>query len=160
MTRDTEPTKRRAALWPPDLVAHLHRLWVREHCTAALAAAELTRLSGRVVTRNAVIGKVRRLGLVGEGCPSRSLARRLGPTSAIPAPIHALGLWPISALRDGQCRYACTPDDASSHRFCGAATQVGPGNLHGSWCETHRAVVFGPGTISERNALRFDRRAA
>lgn len=58
-----------------------------------------------------------------------------------PAP----GLWPILALRSGQCRFACTPFDAArdDHRFCGEPTT----GVNSSYCETHRAIVYRTGAV-------------
>ncbi|MSW51386.1 MAG: hypothetical protein F2817_10935 [Actinobacteria bacterium] len=84
-----------------------------------------------------------------------------GPTLIFAATIvrpeintHPDGAWPISDLRTRQCRFACTDDraPADQHRFCGRRTHVGPGNLHGSWCDEHLPHVWGQGTVSERNA--------
>lgn len=66
------------------------------------------------------------------------------PPPADPAPAPpppAPGTYRIDQLRLGQCRFACTPHGARSHRFCGAATEIGPGNIHGSWCPEHLPVV-------------------
>ena len=68
------------------------------------------------------------------------------------------GTFRIEDLGPSQCRYACNEAPHDGHRFCGAATEIGPGNIHGSWCAEHRAVVFGPGTASERAADEIDRR--
>ncbi|UYW33643.1 hypothetical protein [Methylorubrum extorquens] len=67
---------------------------------------------------------------------------------------HPDGAWPLADLRTRQCRFACTADDAprDQHRFCGRRTHVGPGNLHGSWCDEHLPRVWGQGSVSERNA--------
>lgn len=67
---------------------------------------------------------------------------------------HADGAWPLTDLRARQCRFACTADNVprDQHRFCGRRTRVGPGNLHGSWCDEHLPRVWGTGTVSERNA--------
>ena len=77
-----------------------------------------------------------------------------------PAPRPAQGAYRIHELGFEQCRFACTSDDEARdvHRFCGAPAPIGPGNLHGSWCEAHRALVFGRGTESERRASEIDRR--
>lgn len=64
---------------------------------------------------------------------------------AAPPPLPAAGTYRIDQLRLGQCRFACTPFEARSHRFCGARTEIGPGNLHGSWCAEHLPVVLSSG---------------
>lgn len=67
---------------------------------------------------------------------------------------HPDGTWPLADLRSGQCRFACTADDAprDQHRFCGRPTRISRSNLHGSWCDEHLPRVWGQGSVSERNA--------
>lgn len=60
-------------------------------------------------------------------------------------PVREPGTYPIAELRMGQCRFACTPHGDREHRFCGAATEIGPGNLHGSWCAAHLPHVLSSG---------------
>lgn len=61
------------------------------------------------------------------------------PASA-PPPL-APGTYRIDQLHLGQCRFACTPHGAASHRFCGARTEIGPANRWGSWCAEHLPLV-------------------
>lgn len=63
------------------------------------------------------------------------------PAPAEPQP--APGAYRIEQLRLGQCRFACTADDAprDAHRFCGARTEIGRANPFGSWCPEHLAIV-------------------
>lgn len=82
--------------------------------------------------------------------PAAREGRRPALPPAAPAPIvpppptPEPGTWRIAELREGQCRFACTPHDArpAAHRFCGQTTQAGPGNLHGSWCPDHLPMVW------------------
>ncbi len=83
------------------------------------------------------------------------------PTLIFPATIvgpkiieHPDGTWPLTDLRFGQCRFACTADDAprDQHRFCGRPTRISRSNLHGSWCDQHLPRVWGQGSVSERFA--------
>lgn len=57
---------RKWKLWAPYDVRMLEDLW-RAKNSASVIAEELTRLTGRYFTRNAVIGKINRLGLQGQG---------------------------------------------------------------------------------------------
>lgn len=59
--------------------------------------------------------------------------------------LRAPGAYEIHELGPGRCRFATTPHDARSHRFCGAATEIGPGNIHGSWCPEHLPHVLSSG---------------
>lgn len=57
------------------------------------------------------------------------------------------GQWPLLALRRCQCRYSTGRDAKRSALFCGEPSPISPGKSHGSWCETHRSVVFQGGRI-------------
>src|ERR1700748_3650211 len=65
------PQRRRAMGWTDERVEQLKSLW-----TEGLSASQIARALGGV-TRNAVIGKVHRLGLAGRASPSRSERPRL-----------------------------------------------------------------------------------
>lgn len=52
--------------WTSEMVEHLTTRW-REQTSATELAHELSGMAGRAVTRNAVLGKVHRLGLTGAG---------------------------------------------------------------------------------------------
>src|SRR3954464_10966357 len=53
-------------MWTDERVDHLKSLW-----TEGLSASQIARALGEGITRNAVIGKVHRLGLAGRAAPSR-----------------------------------------------------------------------------------------
>lgn len=61
------------------------------------------------------------------------------PAPAPPPP--APGTYRTDQLGLCRCRFATTPHGAASHRFCGARTEIGPGNIHGSWCAEHLPLV-------------------
>ena len=65
------------ANWSDDRVEQLKTLW-----TEGLSASQIARALGGV-TRNAVIGKVHRLGLAGRASPSRSERPRLPMTPKV-----------------------------------------------------------------------------
>src|SRR3569833_4678234 len=65
--------------WSDDRVEQLKTLW-----TAGLSASQIARALGGV-TRNAVIGKVHRLGLAGRASPSRSERPRLPMAPKVPS---------------------------------------------------------------------------
>jgi GcrA cell cycle regulator len=66
--------------WTDDRVTLLKKLW-----TDGLSASQIAKQLGGV-TRNAVIGKVHRLGLAGRAAPSRPIKRIAGPV-ARPRPV-------------------------------------------------------------------------
>jgi len=70
------------------------------------------------------------------------------------------GTWPIADLREGQCRFACTPHGArpEDHRFCGEPV-AWKGGKPTSWCREHLPVISGapgrsPGGASEADLER------
>ncbi len=81
MSKDQKKTSsRRNNTWTEERVERLRRLWAE-----GLSASEIARELGEGISRNAVIGKVHRLGLPGRA-PSRSgNARRAPQQGATPA---------------------------------------------------------------------------
>src|SRR6202044_3882368 len=78
-TADTISCARRedGLMWTDERVEQLKSLW-----TEGLSASQIARVLGGV-TRNAVIGKVHRLGLAGRASPSRSERPRLPITPRV-----------------------------------------------------------------------------
>jgi GcrA cell cycle regulator len=148
--------------WSDDRVTALKSLWLD-----GLSASQIaTQLGG--VTRNAVIGKIHRLGLSGRGAPSkptrlpRPLAvrapRRQAPPrgKAIARPVPRLSPTPpapegpglvtsITTLEPHACKWPIGDPKASSFSFCGRLA-------NGPYCPAHKAQAFRPGT-----AWRADR---
>ena len=150
--------------WTDDRVDALKKLWLEGHSASQIAK----QLGG--VTRNAVIGKVHRLGLSGRAAPSqparpvfktakpvRSVAapapvvRRCEPApaavAAAPAPA-AVALRPERAetpgsatvLTLGSCMCKWPIGDPSSDGF----TFCGGRATQGPYCATHAAVAYQP----------------
>ena len=65
--------------WSDDRVEQLKTLW-----TEGLSASQIARALGGV-TRNAVIGKVHRLGLAGRASPSRAERPRVSMSPKVPS---------------------------------------------------------------------------
>jgi GcrA cell cycle regulator len=103
--------------WTPERTAALIALWSED-----LSTAEIGRRLG--ITKNAVIGKVHRLGLP---------HRRPSP-KAKPEPVHGLRL---DGLRADMCCWPIgDPSDASFH-FCGEHVATGK-----PYCQRHCAVAY------------------
>ncbi len=66
MTETTKPKKPKKNTWPEERVEILKKLWLD-----GLSASQIAAKLGDGITRNAVIGKVHRLGLSGRGSPNR-----------------------------------------------------------------------------------------
>lgn len=91
--------------------------------------------------------------------PAAKAAQHVEVTAS-PQPVHPAGTWPIADLREGQCRFACTPHTARSedHRFCGEPV-AWKGGKPTSWCRDHLPVISGapgrwPGGASEADVER------
>lgn len=97
----------------------------------SLKAATCEVAQNRKLTRNACL----------EGAEKRDFLQT--PTSAA-KPQHPIGCWPIIDLRDGQCRFPCTPHTArpNQHLFCGQPVAWSR-NVPTSWCRDHLPIVCG-----------------
>ena len=144
--------------WSEDRVNTLTSLWLN-----GLSASQIARQLGGV-TRNAVIGKVHRLGLSGRAQPSRPARLTRAPRRAAPAPrpspvarmtpplarprpaAEGPGLVPsLAALGAHACKWPIGDPKAADFSFCGRFAA-------GSYCASHKAAAFQPGT-----AWRADR---
>lgn len=170
--------------WADDLVTLL-----KTHHEAGKSFREIAEIilaeTGVSLSRNAVIGKAVRLGLEkrgrngnyngnGRAKPGANASRasdgvlaqklRRGPPALKPEPFRAAS--PVNVvsrhvsildLKAMQCRYpdeSGNPEKGIPHTFCGNLTEDGS-----SYCPVHAALVCGPGTKSERNAINVARAA-
>ena len=137
--------------WPPERVAMLRRL-----VAEGLSGSEIGREMD--LTKGAVIGKCRRLGIrlqgnnFGGGCrtgqvlkpkPVPVVRKRkavAAPVVVVPAPVPAPGIKPTRTCQwlDGS---------APQWRTCDAPTRPGT-----AWCETHYRRVYGLRARAERVA--------
>lgn len=143
--------------WTDERVELLKRLWAE-----GLSASQIAQKLG-AVTRNAVIGKVHRLGLSGRATPSRPSRRTAKPAVARPAratpaaasaaprpaapppaPLEPAKLpsgefATVLTLGSHICKWPIGDPDDASFRFCGrhagAATP---------YCEAHARVAYQP----------------
>ena len=147
--------------WTEDRVAVLTKLWAE-----GLSASQIaTQLGG--VTRNAVIGKVHRLGLSGRAKPSRPKTRTVRPVTRAksstpskprerkpaapvvkapppPPPLEAKPLpngeyATILTIRDHMCKWPIGDPASSDFRFCGRKHKQGE-----PYCEAHCNVAYQP----------------
>jgi GcrA cell cycle regulator len=136
------------ANWTDDRVEQLKNLW-----TEGLSASQIARAMGGV-TRNAVIGKVHRLGLAGRATPSRSDRPRLPMAPKIsmrthtpPVPIveedpvtlddgrHAT----VLTINDRMCRWPIGDPSEDQFHFCGRSPKSGS-----PYCEAHARKAYQP----------------
>ena len=135
--------------WSDDRVEQLKSLW-----TEGLSASQIARALGGV-TRNAVIGKVHRLGLAGRASPSRSERPRVPMTPKVPSvrtqlpavavveedPLtlddgsHAT----VLTISDRMCRWPIGDPAATEFHFCGHSPKSGS-----PYCEAHARKAYQP----------------
>lgn len=148
--------------WTDERVDILRKLW-----GDGLSASQIARQIGGV-TRNAVIGKVHRLGLAGRAAPSRpqrtvfrtpSAPRPLRPREHVPsrpsgdpkpkavtAPAlryvdEAPGIATAMTLGAHMCKWPIGDPSLDHFTFCGRRSEE-----HGPYCHEHAAVAYQPAT--------------
>jgi GcrA cell cycle regulator len=146
------------AVWSDDRVTTLTLLW-----RDGQSASQIAKALG-AVTRNAVIGKIHRLGLSGRPAPSLPAPVRAvrpprppvqaqrhrpkGPPARAAAPGAPEGsgmIASVTALGAHTCRWPIGDPKAQDFSFCGRLA-------HGPYCPAHTAQAVRPGT-----AWRADR---
>lgn len=150
--------------WNDERVTLLRKLWAE-----GLSASQIAKQLGGV-TRNAVIGKVHRLGLAGRATPSRPAKRpvrtarprvmgpsapRLRPPSMLPTVVIP-DLEPMTfedgkaasvlTLSDNMCKYPIGDPTDASFAFCGRGSSFGP------YCQDHARLAYQPSQAKKRRA--------
>jgi GcrA cell cycle regulator len=157
--------------WTPEMNARLTAMWA-----ASLTAAAIASIMGDGITRNAIIGKVFRLGLSKRkpGPPRQPKKAKPAPKQQrrrivrpVPVPEFVAlearsepweplpGSVPISilSLTDAVCRWPVGGDHRTPGTgFCGCPVATGR-----VYCAEHYATSVGNGTPSERGALKAAR---
>jgi GcrA cell cycle regulator len=141
--------------WTDERVATLKKLWLE-----GLSASQIAKQLGGV-TRNAVIGKVHRLGLSGRAAPSQpsrtifKTPRAPRPVSApqprrleahapqpLPRPLifdEAPGMATVLTLGAHMCKWPIGDPSADSFTFCGRRNEG-----DGPYCPQHAQVAYQP----------------
>jgi len=154
--------------WTEERVTLLRKLWAE-----GLSASQIAKQLGGV-TRNAVIGKVHRLGLAGRATPSRPAKRpvrparprvigptapRLRPATSMPTVVipdlEPLKLEDGSAanvltLRDSMCKFPIGDPNDADFAFCGRGVATGP------YCADHAQLAYQPSQAKRRRASEPD----
>jgi GcrA cell cycle regulator len=137
--------------WTDERVEQLKQLW-----TEGLSASQIARQLGGV-TRNAVIGKVHRLGLAGRATPARAERPRLQMprrTPVLRAPV-AIVAQPIVerdpltddkgnhvtvlTISDRNCKWPIGDPASGNFHFCGHSPKNGS-----PYCDAHSVKAFQP----------------
>ena len=145
-------------MWTDERVATLKKLW-----TDGLSASQIAKQLGSV-TRNAVIGKVHRLGLAGRATPSRPAKRivranrprlavgapsrprtipSLTPLAEAPPPLEPMALADgsvasVLTVTDRMCKWPIGDPSDTTFAFCGRESCDGP------YCSEHARLGFQP----------------
>ena len=140
-------------LWSEALVARLSELWL-----SGTTGGEIGHRLG--ISRCAVMGKLRRLGMLGkprirlpavrllrsseEVSKPRENKRPLPPPEPYqappPPPLPPIGSFDLLELRNGHCRWPCS-DGFPPYKFCGA-----PQTSQSSYCAEHHAMAHSRGS--------------
>lgn len=148
--------------WTEDRVEILTKLWAE-----GLSASQIAKELGEV-TRNAVIGKVHRLGLSGRAKPSNptkkptrkataartraarlpSAPRKQRSTISVPPPPPPIEAKPMAngkyatilTIRDHMCKWPIGDPSTSEFRFCGRKTE----DKDEPYCTAHSRVAYQP----------------
>lgn len=129
--------------WTESRVATLRKGWAE-----GLSASQIAKQLGGT-TRNAVIGKVHRIGLQGRAQPSRP-ARR--PVRTRRAPAQPGELQPIDTklgihgLTNFTCRYPIGDPMDADFAFCGRTCN----NVENPYCTQHQRLAFQPSQAKKR----------
>jgi GcrA cell cycle regulator len=136
--------------WTEERVEQLKQLW-----TEGLSASQIARQLGGV-TRNAVIGKVHRLGLAGRATPARAERPRIPtvrrmvrprPLQVVQAPIIEAdpvvdengNKTTVLTVSDRMCKWPIGDPSTNEFHFCGHPPKVGS-----PYCEAHSVKAFQP----------------
>ncbi len=141
--------------WTDERVETLKKLWLD-----GLSASQVAKSLGGGVTRNAVIGKVHRLGLSGRAAPSQPLrpvlktprparpapvaapVRRVETTAAAPSPQFAceeVGSATVLTLGAHMCKWPIGDPSSDGFSFCGRRMGV-----DGPYCIEHARLAYQP----------------
>ncbi len=142
--------------WTEDRVEQLKKLWAE-----GLSASQIARTMGEV-TRNAVIGKVHRLGLSGRATTSRAERPRRAtipkplpkpiihePENVVEAKLDNGEFATVLTLNQNMCRWPIGDPGSTDFHFCGQSTE-GPS----PYCSAHGRMAYQPAQA------RRDRRRA
>ena len=147
--------------WTEDRVGALKKLWLEGQ-----SASQIAKQLGGGVTRNAVIGKVHRLGLSGRAAPSQPARATFRPTrprpaqptqapsaprrieavqprpaapAQVPAPMPDLpGTATVMTLGAHRCKWPIGDPSSNEFSFCGRRSS------EGVYCVEHARVAYQP----------------
>ena len=145
-------------MWTDERVDQLKSLW-----TEGLSASQIARVLGGV-TRNAVIGKVHRLGLAGRAAPARVDRPRLPSAPRMhhlrvrepelpvveeePITLEDGSVVGVLTINDRMCRWPIGDPSGDEFHFCGRNPKSGS-----PYCEAHARKAYQPPQARERRRM-------
>lgn len=150
--------------WTDDRIVKLKELW------PDTSAANIANALGGGISRNAVIGRARRLGLASKkSFQAREKSRKRRPPRSTsfnplpkfeprPAPVHhdtPPRMVTLQELEPHHCRYGLGDPREADFRFCGADKIEGS-----SYCGCHFRLCHSPALQREQKFHHWGRRAA
>ncbi len=151
--------------WTDERVEVLKKLWLE-----GLSASQIAKQLGGGVTRNAVIGKVHRLGLSGRAAPSQPVRtpqlrtpriRAAAPAPVVSQPAPAAPVVPsppryvatetpgsatVLTLGAHMCKWPIGDPALESFTFCGRRT-----GHEGPYCMEHSQVAYQPAQAKKKS---------
>jgi GcrA cell cycle regulator len=125
--------------WTDERIEELKRLW-----NESLTGTEIAKRLG-LKDRNAVMGKIHRLGLARKNIATEAQA----PANDTQPPEAEEALHPVLLLKEWSCRYPIGDPLGSEFHFCGARRRSGL-----PYCEAHARIAYTPVERSPRAARR------
>lgn len=131
--------------WTDERVEQLKELWAE-----GLSASQIANKMGGV-TRNAVIGKVHRLGLAGRATPAAPKPKvvqhfdepaQKSPTYGLDSLYPGLDKPTVSSIDGNQCKWPVGDPTSEDFHFCGQPSSNGK-----PYCAYHSQVAFQPNTV-------------
>lgn len=135
--------------WTDERIEQLKSLW-----TEGLSASHIAKMMGGGISRNAVIGKVHRLGLAGRAIAPRAERVRLhgasrhSPRLRVPEPpiieedpiiLEDGSFATVLTINDRMCRWPIGDPAENEFHFCGRSPKNGS-----PYCEAHSRKAFQP----------------
>ncbi|WP_024516802.1 GcrA family cell cycle regulator [Bradyrhizobium sp. Tv2a-2] len=132
--------------WTDEIIEELKHLFIERRFSKGAVARFFSEKLGIEVTRNAIVGKLNRLGIKREGVTQFCAERK--PRLFQPKPsrqpfvpqvvVTEPRMVPFAELGDGECQYECTnADGVGDWLFCGNPCKSGS-----AFCRKHHGVVW------------------
>jgi GcrA cell cycle regulator len=144
--------------WTDERVDQLKSLWID-----GLSASQIARVLGDGITRNAVIGKVHRLGLAGRAVAARIDRPRLPSAPRVhfrprepelpvveeePVKLDDGSFVGVLAINDRMCRWPIGDPSGDEFHFCGHNPKSGS-----PYCEAHARKAYQPHQVRDRRRM-------